>query len=70
MNRGPLGLPPQVRACLFDLDGVLTRTATVHNVAWTQTFDTYLAELRGPPPTASRRRTPPCCARRSPAEIR
>lgn len=53
MNRGPLGLPPHVRACLFDLDGVLTRTATVHNAAWTQTFDAYLAELRGTPPTPS-----------------
>ena len=25
-----LGLPDSIRACLFDLDGVLTRTATVH----------------------------------------
>lgn len=53
MSRGPLGLPPEVHACLFDLDGVLTRTASVHNAAWTQTFDTYLAELRGTPPTAA-----------------
>jgi beta-phosphoglucomutase family hydrolase len=31
-----------VTACLFDLDGVLTQTALVHNAAWKQTFDTYL----------------------------
>ena len=40
---GPvLGLPPHVTACLFDLDGVLTQTALVHNAAWKQTFDTFL----------------------------
>ena len=37
-----LGLPVGVRACLFDLDGVLTKTATVHARAWKQTFDTFL----------------------------
>jgi beta-phosphoglucomutase family hydrolase len=37
-----LGLPVGVRACLFDLDGVLTRTATVHASAWKQTFDAFL----------------------------
>ncbi|MFI1191726.1 beta-phosphoglucomutase family hydrolase [Micromonospora sp. NPDC020750] len=37
-----LGLPDHVTACLFDLDGVLTQTARVHNVAWTQTFDAFL----------------------------
>ncbi|SCL25072.1 haloacid dehalogenase superfamily, subfamily IA, variant 3 with third motif having DD or ED/beta-phosphoglucomutase family hydrolase [Micromonospora nigra] len=37
-----LGLPAHVTACLFDLDGVLTQTARVHNVAWTATFDEYL----------------------------
>ena len=40
---GPvLGLPPHVTACLFDLDGVLTQTALVHNAAWKQTFDSIL----------------------------
>ncbi len=39
-----LGLPDGVRACLFDLDGVLTDTAAVHNAAWKQTFDGYLRE--------------------------
>jgi beta-phosphoglucomutase family hydrolase len=37
-----LGLPDSIRACLFDLDGVLTRTATVHFAAWKRTFDEYL----------------------------
>ncbi|WP_433373522.1 HAD family hydrolase [Actinoplanes sp. CA-142083] len=37
-----LGLPPHVTACLFDLDGVLTQTALVHNAAWKQTFDAFL----------------------------
>jgi beta-phosphoglucomutase family hydrolase len=37
-----LGLPAPVRACLFDLDGVLTRTATVHAAAWTEMFDEFL----------------------------
>ena len=36
------GLPPQIRACLFDLDGVLTSTAVVHQEAWKQTFDDFL----------------------------
>jgi beta-phosphoglucomutase family hydrolase len=37
-----LGLPPPIRACLFDMDGVLTQTAKVHAAAWTETFDTFL----------------------------
>lgn len=39
-----LGLPEKVRACLFDLDGVLTDTASLHAKAWTAMFDAYLAE--------------------------
>jgi beta-phosphoglucomutase family hydrolase len=39
-----LGLPDGVRACLFDLDGVLTETAKVHAAAWKQMFDAYLKE--------------------------
>jgi beta-phosphoglucomutase family hydrolase len=39
-----LGLPVGVTACLFDLDGVLTDTAAVHNAAWKQTFDAFLRE--------------------------
>jgi beta-phosphoglucomutase family hydrolase len=37
-----LGLPDEVRGCLFDLDGVLTKTATVHAAAWKEMFDAYL----------------------------
>ena len=37
-----LGLPDHVRGCLFDLDGVLTRTASVHAAAWKQMFDEFL----------------------------
>lgn len=37
-----LGLPDRTRACLFDLDGVLTDTASVHAAAWKQMFDEYL----------------------------
>lgn len=39
-----LGLPPSIRACLFDLDGVLTQTASLHFAAWKHTFDAILAE--------------------------
>jgi beta-phosphoglucomutase family hydrolase len=39
-----LGLPDKVRACLFDLDGVLTDTASVHTKAWKAMFDAYLSE--------------------------
>jgi beta-phosphoglucomutase family hydrolase len=39
-----LGLPDDVSACLFDLDGVLTQTAKVHAKAWKQMFDAYLQD--------------------------
>ena len=39
-----LGLPDGVIACLFDLDGVLTQTAKVHEAAWKQMFDEYLQQ--------------------------
>ncbi|MGH3552877.1 MAG: beta-phosphoglucomutase family hydrolase [Mycobacterium sp.] len=39
-----LGLPETVRACLFDLDGVLTDTASVHTKAWKAMFDEYLSQ--------------------------
>jgi beta-phosphoglucomutase-like phosphatase (HAD superfamily) len=32
------------RGCLFDLDGVITKTAKVHNAAWKQMFDSYLRD--------------------------
>jgi beta-phosphoglucomutase family hydrolase len=37
-----LGLPDGVTACLFDLDGVLTQTAKVHDAAWKKMFDDFL----------------------------
>lgn len=39
-----LGLPAAVTACLFDLDGVLTQTARVHNAAWEETFNAFLRQ--------------------------
>jgi Cof subfamily protein (haloacid dehalogenase superfamily)/HAD superfamily hydrolase (TIGR01509 family) len=39
-----LGLPPRTRACLFELDGVLTQTSRLHALAWKQAFDDYLSE--------------------------
>jgi beta-phosphoglucomutase family hydrolase len=39
-----LGLPESVRACLFDLDGVLTQTAKVHAAAWKEMFDGFLRD--------------------------
>jgi beta-phosphoglucomutase family hydrolase len=38
------GLPENIRTVLFDLDGVLTPTATLHAAAWKQTFDDVLRE--------------------------
>ena len=34
-------------AVIFDLDGVLTRTATIHERAWKQLFDTFLERRQG-----------------------
>jgi beta-phosphoglucomutase family hydrolase len=42
-----LGLPDGVTALLFDLDGVLTDTASVHQSAWKEMFDDYLHERDG-----------------------
>src|SRR5215470_2485595 len=39
-----LGLPRTIRACLFDLDGVMTRTARVHATAWKEMFDGFLRD--------------------------
>ncbi len=39
-----LGLPGNIQALLFDLDGVLTQTAKVHAAAWKQTFDEFLRQ--------------------------
>src|ERR1700753_2399362 len=45
-----LDLPEAITALLFDLDGVLTKTALVHDKAWKETFDAFLkkrAEEKG-----------------------
>ncbi|HVY10022.1 MAG TPA: beta-phosphoglucomutase family hydrolase [Mycobacteriales bacterium] len=42
-----LGLPDGVTACLFDLDGVLTDTAAVHQAAWKSAFDAFLSRRDG-----------------------
>jgi beta-phosphoglucomutase family hydrolase len=42
--RSDLGIPEHSRACLFDLDGVLTQTAVVHAAAWKEMFDGFLRE--------------------------
>jgi beta-phosphoglucomutase family hydrolase len=39
-----LDLPEAITALLFDLDGVLTKTAVVHDKAWKQTFDAFLKQ--------------------------
>jgi beta-phosphoglucomutase family hydrolase len=44
-----LGLPDGITACLFDLDGVLTKTAEVHARAWKEMFDEFL-DARGERP--------------------
>lgn len=42
-----VGLPDGIRASLFDLDGVLTDTASVHKKAWKSMFDEYLRQRCG-----------------------
>ena len=49
----PLRLPAGISACLFDLDGVLTETATLHAAAWKQMFDEFLVSRAPSSATAS-----------------
>ena len=56
-----LGLPDDVTACLFDLDGVLTDTAAVHNAAWKEMFDAFLRQ-------AGAAEAPPAPEAREPAQ--
>ena len=49
-TRRTLGLPANLAACVFDLDGVLTASGELHAAAWAETFDEFLArrvELTG-----------------------
>jgi len=39
-----LGLPDGITACLFDMDGVVTKTAVVHRAAWKEMFDDFLRQ--------------------------
>jgi beta-phosphoglucomutase family hydrolase len=43
MSPSVVHLPSAIRACLFDLDGVLTDTATMHAEAWKEMFDAFLS---------------------------
>lgn len=44
-----IGLPAGITTLLFDLDGVITKTAVVHAAAWKQMFDAFLAERNEQP---------------------
>lgn len=44
MNRLPLLDPSRIHAVIFDMDGVVTDTASVHAAAWKRLFDEYLTE--------------------------
>jgi beta-phosphoglucomutase family hydrolase len=43
-------MPDGIHALLFDMDGVLTETATVHAAAWKQMFDAFLEQRDGQAP--------------------
>lgn len=53
-----LGLPDRIHACLFDLDGVLTDTASVHRRAWKAMFDEYLSDITDGAEDPDARHTP------------
>ena len=42
-----LGLPATVRACLFDVEGVLTDSSRLHAWAWGEVFDDFMSRLGG-----------------------
>jgi HAD superfamily hydrolase (TIGR01509 family) len=42
-TRPMVGLPTVVLACVFDLEGVLTGTASIHAAAWADAFDEFLS---------------------------
>jgi beta-phosphoglucomutase-like phosphatase (HAD superfamily) len=44
---GMLGLANEVRACVFDLDGVLTTSAAVQVAVWRELFDAFLLGWAG-----------------------
>ena len=48
ITRTPLGLPPRTRACLFELDGVVTQSAKLEAEACKRVFDDYMRERLQP----------------------
>jgi beta-phosphoglucomutase-like phosphatase (HAD superfamily) len=46
-----LSAPRAFDAVIFDMDGIVTDTASVHSRAWKRMFDEYLARRAGPPGT-------------------
>jgi beta-phosphoglucomutase-like phosphatase (HAD superfamily) len=44
VTSGMLGLPGDVTACVFDLDGVLTTSSAVHASAWSESLNSFLSE--------------------------
>jgi len=47
-----LGLPAPITVALFDLDGVLTTTATLHTAAWRDAFNAFLSARAQDAPAA------------------
>jgi HAD superfamily hydrolase (TIGR01509 family) len=45
VTRAMLGVPANARACIFDLDGVLTDSGVLHAQAWAEVFDELLLRL-------------------------
>jgi hypothetical protein len=45
VNAKMLGLPATVRACVFDLDGVLTDSGALHAWAWADALDGFLIRV-------------------------
>jgi HAD superfamily hydrolase (TIGR01509 family) len=45
VTRAMLGVPSTARACIFDLDGVLTDSGVLHAQAWAEVFDELLLRL-------------------------
>jgi len=54
MSRCAVVVSTHVRGCVFDMDGVLTRTAELHAAAWKQLFDEFLEADAPSVPTVHR----------------
>ena len=52
ISAGMLGLDSGTKACIFDLDGVLTDSGILHAVAWAEALDPVLASLTHTTPWA------------------